>query len=317
MSACLVSKRVKIPKQFISKEFIESELIISVKENDVFSNKKTMIMFKELRDSYIVPAIFGLKYIKNNHLEYKDLRSNGDPIDVSFNGSLREIQVSAVDTTIDILNKDNGTILHAMCGSGKTMMANYISCTIGLKTLILVHTSVLLEQWIERISQFVNRSNIGTIRQNEFDMEGKTHVICSMQTIVSRSDKFEKNAFDSFGLLIVDEAHVCGAEMLSKSVGIIGCKYRLGLSATPFRKDKFDKVNFHSIGEIGASIQRDTESQEINVKMIHVDCPVQKVFQSPMRPLRMIPMQTNPIFTPILMENMCYLGQSVILQRNV
>jgi len=161
-----------------------------------------------------------------------------------------------------------------MCGSGKTIMANYISCKVGLKTIIIVHTSILLDQWIERISQFVDGAKIGIIQQNKFDIIGKTHVIASMQTLVSRASTYDSSLFDCFGLLIVDEAHTTGAEMLSKAIGIIGCKYRLGLSATPFRKDKFDKVNFYSIGEIGASIKRDSESQELNVECIHLDFPV-------------------------------------------
>ena len=272
---CIISKRVKIPKEFISKDFIESELIVSGNENDIFCNREPMIMYKELRDSYIVPAIFGLKFIKENSLEYIDLRSNGDPIDVSFNSSLRENQVSVVKQSIDILKEDYGTILFAGCGMGKTVMSNKISCELKLKTLILVNTSVLLDQWIDRISEFIDGAKIGIIKQNKFDIEGKTHVVASAQTIVSRVETFDKNAFDSFGLLIVDECHNFSAQILSKVIGISGCKYRLGLSATPFRKDKFDKVGFHSIGEIGASIQRTTESQELNIECIQLDFNVE------------------------------------------
>ena len=73
----IVSKRVKIPKTDISIETIKKQLIIEGKQNDIFCNREPMILYKELQDSYIIPAIFGMKYIKENNLEYKDLRSNG------------------------------------------------------------------------------------------------------------------------------------------------------------------------------------------------------------------------------------------------
>ena len=271
MSRCVISKRVKIPKKLISKETVENELIVRGKENDIFNNRDPMVMFEEFKDYYIVPAMFGWKYIKKNNLKYKDIRLSGDPISVSFNGSLRDDQIPIVETTIETLKNDYGTILVAGCGMGKTCMSNYISSVIGLKPIILVHTSILLEQWIDRISQFVNGAKIGTIKQNKFDIEGKTHVVASAQTIVSRT--YEKNAFDSFGLLIVDECHNFSARTLSKTMSIVGTRFRLGLSATPYRKDCFDKVGFHLIGQIGSSIQRDAKSQELNVECIHVDYP--------------------------------------------
>jgi len=101
MDTCLISKRVKIPKQFISKNFVEKELIISAPENDTFSNRQPMTLFRETNSGYIVPAMFGLKYIKKYNLKYKDLRPNGDTISVSFNGSLRENQIEAVKKQLE------------------------------------------------------------------------------------------------------------------------------------------------------------------------------------------------------------------------
>lgn len=273
--SCIISKRVKIPKQLISKETIESELIVRGKENDVFCNREPMVMYEETKNHYIVPVIFGLTYIKKHNLEFKDIRLPGDSINVSFIGSLRENQIPVVEKTIEFLKEDFGTILFAECGTGKTVMSNYISCELRLKTIIVVHTSVLLEQWTERISEFIDRAKIGVIKQNKFDIEGKTHVVASAQTIVSRAGTYEKNAFESFGLLVIDECHNFAARTLSNVVGIIGTKYRLALSATPHRADGFDKVGFHSFGEIGASIKRDAESQELNVESIHLDFMVE------------------------------------------
>ena len=267
----IVSKRVQIPKTDISIETIKTQLIIEGKKNDIFLNREPMILYKELKNYYIVPAIFGMKYIKENNLKYQDLRSNGESIDVSFIGSLRENQISVVNETIDYLKTNYGTILNIPCGFGKTVCANKISCEMGLKTIILVHNSILLNQWVDRISQFIKDAKIGIIQQNKFDIEDKTHVIASMQTLCSRHDKYDKNIFNSFGLCIIDETHVAAAQTLSKSIGIISSKYKLGLSATVHRKDGFEPVLFRTIGEIGVSIERDSNSQEINVEFIHLN----------------------------------------------
>ena len=62
--ACIVSKRVKIPKTDISIETVKKELIIEGRKNDIFCNREPMILYKEVKDHYIVPLIFGVKYIK-------------------------------------------------------------------------------------------------------------------------------------------------------------------------------------------------------------------------------------------------------------
>ena len=46
-----------------------------------------------------------------------------------------------------------------------------------MKTLIIVHKGFLLNQWIERIKQFVPNAKIGEIRGKTFDIEDKDIVI--------------------------------------------------------------------------------------------------------------------------------------------
>jgi len=66
-----------------------------------------------------------------------------------------------------------------------------------------------------------------------------------------------------------------------KLIGIISSKYRLGLSATVNRKDGFEPVLFRTIGEIGVSIERDSNSQEINVEFIYLnfECEMKFIYR--------------------------------------
>lgn len=264
--ACVVSRRVRIPKKLIPKSRVESDLVISDKRDSDFGVRPSMKTYEELPNHFIVPKAYGLKYIRENKLPFRVVIPEGDKIDVAFKGQLRTSQVPVVDLAMKSLLSYEGAVLNLFCGFGKTTCANMVSCRLGLKTLILVHTSALAEQWKERIEQFVQGSSVGIIRQKTFDVEGRTHVVGLMQSISKR--KYEKGPFDSFGLMIVDECHHVCAEQLSKCIAVSGTKYRLGLSATPFRKDGFHPFLWSSIGEIAVTLERKSDTQELLVEPV-------------------------------------------------
>ena len=266
--ACVVSRRVRIPKSFISKAKVELDLVISDKRKNDFGARTSMKTYEERRESFLVPKAYGLKYIRDNNLPYSVLIPEGDRIDVTFKGQLRESQIPVVDEAMVCLARDEGAVLNLYCGFGKTTCANMVTCRLGLKTLILVHTSALAEQWKDRIEEFVEGSSVGIIRQKTFDVQDRTHVIGLMQSISKR--EYEKGTFDSFGLMIIDECHHVCAEQLSKCIAVSGTKYRLGLSATPFRKDGFHPFLWSSIGDIAVTLERSSDTQELLVEAVLV-----------------------------------------------
>ena len=273
--SCVISRRVRIPKRFITKHRVDSELVISDKRDPDFGVRENMITYEELKNHFLVPKTYGLKYIRQNKLPFRAVIPEGDRIDVRFKGQLRAAQVPVVDEAIEILARDEGAVLNLYCGFGKTTCANMVSCRLGLKTLVLVHTSALAEQWKQRIEQFVDGCSVGLIRQKTFDVEGRTHVVGLMQTISKR--QYEKGSFDSFGLMIVDECHHVCAEQLSKCIAVSGTKFRLGLSATPHRKDGFHHYLWSSIGEIAVNLERSSKTQELLVQAVLVTTGPSKV----------------------------------------
>jgi superfamily II DNA or RNA helicase len=127
-----------------------------------------------------------------------------------------------------------------------TVCAINIACRLKLKTLVIVHQTFLQDQWIERIEQFTN-ANIGIIRQDKVIIEGKDIVIGMLQSISGRD--YDEEIFEQFGLVIYDECHHIGAKVFSKSLQKAGCKYTLGLSATPIRKDGMTKIIHWHLGD--------------------------------------------------------------------
>ena len=94
---------------------------------------------------------------------------------------------------------------------------------------------ILLNQWIERIEQYIPTARVGRIQGPTIDIEGKDIVIGMLQSLSMK--EYEDGTFDSFGLLLIDEVHHISSEVFSNALFRIVTKYTLGLSATMDRKD--------------------------------------------------------------------------------
>lgn len=53
-----------------------------------------------------------------------------------------------------------------------------------------------------------------------------------------------------FGFVITDEAHQAGAASYARFLSQLDCRYKLGMSATPLRKDALNRVLFNCIGPV-------------------------------------------------------------------
>ena len=180
----------------------------------------------------------------------------------------RDYQVECVKKLYNTLKTDTGTVLSVQCGFGKTYCGIYLATKLKKKTLILVHTSILLKQWIERINGFIDGARIGIIQGKTFDIENKDFVIAMVQTLVSKSKGFRAEQFDSFGFTIIDECHHLSAPGFSRAIPIISTRYLLGLSATPKREDGLENIFFHYIGSIGYS-SNPVNTLKVDVKVVN------------------------------------------------
>ena len=235
----------KITKQgyIISKnhsliKIIKQELTVEPFMTFNIPNKKNnkFVLYKEEEDNIIIPKYYGIKTLGlPNVFEEND----GVPINIIFKGSLRPQQEEIINNIIPYLEINKGGILCLPCASGKTVLALYLISHFKIKTLIIVHKTFLLNQWKERILEFTN-SKIGILQQNTVDVKNKDIVIGMLQSIAK--DKYDDNIFNEFGMVIFDEAHHAPSQHFSKALPIISCKFTIGLSATPTRPDKLEKV---------------------------------------------------------------------------
>ena len=135
-----------------------------------------------------------------------------------------------------------------------TALALALSAQLKVRTIIIVHKEFLANQWRDRIQQFCPGSTIGRIQQDVFDIE-KDFVIAMIQTMCMR----ELASLESFGFLIVDEAHHIGAAAFSQSMFKLCPQYTLGLTATPERKDGLTRLLYWFMGPEFYATQRDNQ----------------------------------------------------------
>lgn len=199
-----------------------------------------------------------------------DERFTGERIDVSFVGSLRQDQETAVST---MLHYDTG-VLCAPTAFGKTVTAAAIIARRGVNTLVLVHRTELLKQWQERLQAFLGEGKdvIGTIGGGKAKPTGKID-IAVMQSI-SRLGEVNQ-LVENYGQVIVDECHHVGATSIDAILKRTKAKYILGLTATPIRRDGLQPIIFMQCGPIRyTAIRSESAPQDLEVEPYSWSTPV-------------------------------------------
>lgn len=161
-----------------------------------------------------------------------------------------EEQSKVVDMLTSFLSSKDwgGCILQAGCGFGKTLSSLRIAHRLGRKTVILVHKEFFLNQWKKSIETFFPGARVGICRQSKCQYKGYDFTIALVQSLTSRD--YPQEFYDSFGLVITDEVHRIGAPTWSPIIPRFRARYRIGLTATPRRKDGAEDVFFQHIGDI-------------------------------------------------------------------
>lgn len=238
-------------------QFLKNDLHVKPQNFSIKSNAAEsgpFSVFRENEKKIYIPRFYG---IERYGLPKKCDISCGQNIQVNFTKSLREYQTNIVDVYMNYVNQpayDNvesfpgyGGILEVPCGRGKTVMALKIISLIQKKTLIIVHKEFLMNQWIERIEEFLPGTRVGKIQGPIFDVDDKEIVIGMLQTLYDKD--FPLDSFGCFGMTIVDEVHRIGSEQFSKTLFKTVTPYMLGISATVDRKDKLTHVLYMFIGK--------------------------------------------------------------------
>ena len=246
-------------------EYLRRELTVKPYMPGSPAQLSSFPVYRESNNKFYIPRYFG-----------EDIYGTPDEnrlptpttIDIGFSGGLRDYQNKIVD--IYLSKKDEGGgLLEVPCGRGKTVIALNIISKLKYKTMVIVHKGFLVDQWIERISQFLPTARIGKIQGQIIDIEDKDIVIGMLQSLSMKN--YPQTLFSSFGLLIVDEVHHIAAEVFVRSLFKIVTKNVLGLSATMQRKDGLSKVFKMFLGDIIYKEKREG-TDNVLVKAYNYSC---------------------------------------------
>lgn len=151
---------------------------------------------------------------------------------------LRDYQLAAVERAVKLRD---GVVV-SPTGSGKTVMAMGLLARLQTPALLLVHNRLLLEQVCEAAERFLGvRAGVVGAGQDEV----RPLTVATVQTLMRRD---LSGLRDQFGVVVLDEAHHCPAPSFTEVVGQFAARWRLGLTATPERKDGLHPLMHAALG---------------------------------------------------------------------
>jgi superfamily II DNA or RNA helicase len=175
----------------------------------------------------------------------RDERVVGMPLKVSFCGALRPEQQAAAEA---MLRHDTG-VLAATTAFGKTVLAAWLIAQRGVNTLVLVHRRQLMEQWVERLSEFLGipAKSIGRLGSGRKELTG-TLDVALVQSLVHQGAVGDR--IGNYGYLVVDECHHLSAQSFELVARRAKARFVTGLSATLARKDGHHPIIFMQCGPV-------------------------------------------------------------------
>lgn len=153
----------------------------------------------------------------------------------------------------------NGFISH------NTVMGTWLTAQLGLRTLILVDEGKLAEQWMSAFKSATNIEDLFeegepppiSIFHTQKNRKFSPITIALYQSLHSKKKWLEENRdlLRHFGLVIHDEMHVNASPTKLALSRMFASRVRVGLSATPTRKDKKHFLSYDMLGPVAVKVK--------------------------------------------------------------
>lgn len=159
-----------------------------------------------------------------------------------FDGQLLPRQTDIKEQTLEILGRTGSVLLCLHTGFGKTIFTLYLASRLGLKTIVLCHRSIIIQQWIDSAKRYLPECRLHVMTTSDakdgVDYASVDILVCNVINV----SKLPRTMFASFGLVVADEIHTICTVQFSKALFMLSPSYMIGLSATPFRSDGMDRL---------------------------------------------------------------------------
>ena len=263
----VLAQRLFVEKPYLPSAMVNRMRRIAAFQNPEFYKKQGMRLSTALTPRVICCAeeevehvalprgcIADLRELLEEHdsqLLVEDKRSDGQSLDVRFQGTLTAEQQMAADA---FEGEDMG-VLVAPPGTGKTVIGIHLIAERARNTLVLVHRQQLLDQWRSRIAMFlgIELSKIGQIGGGKRKPTGQIDV-AMIQSLVRRGDVADLIA--EYGHVIVDECHHIPAPSFERLLGEAHARFVTGLTATPHRRDGHHPITEMQLGPVRYTVDQ-------------------------------------------------------------
>lgn len=164
----------------------------------------------------------------------------GDETGLTFTGALRPYQIAPLNEALSRLRIFGGLVLEAQTGWGKAVGAAWLAASVRRTTCIVVPKGDLQDQMRDRLLGFTDaRPEDVDVWRGQRLPDPRAKVVIAMLQSVYRGC-YPAEVYNRFGLLIVDEMDVTGAPEFKAVLSRFPARYRVGMSATPERRDRMD-----------------------------------------------------------------------------
>lgn len=230
--------------------------------------KTKIVLFSEDQEYVKVPRYYAVEKLGGlmQQCTVDDETELGQPVDFKWVGDdehrrraaaagkpdWADRQIAWVDALHDAImaSPAKGAVGEAPTSFGKTVCMMRLIARLGRTTLVIVHKDFLLQQWTKAAKEWLGLTDdeIGIVQGPRCDVPGKKLVFAMVETLTSR--EFSDAFYRWPGVVIGDEVHRLGAEQWGKAMPMFPAKYRVGVSATPRRRDGLDRVFRWTIGPV-------------------------------------------------------------------
>lgn len=195
-----------------------------------------------------------------------------------FDGTLRDYQQPIVQHVLKCLKgrASHSGLLQADPGAGKTCMICNLISELKQPSLVVVHNTKLLEQWVHEVKRWLPRCIVGIYKAKKRPPLHAHVCIASLQTVMRRS--FKEPDLERYKAVFIDETHHITARCFSQALLAVQPRYILGCTATLQRTDRLDGWIEVLCGPLLYQLRREVDADVWRVNYVHIEWldPIQR-----------------------------------------